>query len=237
MSERMLDILHRKTSCEPPTPRSGEHGDHDRATHNMNYHAVVVFHKDSENRPCRPVLSIIHLSSKPDRLRDEIVSNPRGLEILKACQLCDEPTNSPHDFATDMTNLLTVTAVSITDDEAVAMINNIARINTWVSHSRIRLTERSNFPRIPVSMHKYIPTSKGSVKEIETASTSTDVALAVLAMREGLNQSRSLYSLLERLHTYVSTPENFYDAISLYSRPLDLTSFRSNAFRYITTTT
>jgi hypothetical protein len=132
-------------------------------------------------------------------------------------------------------NILCIRAVSITDKEASGMINNIAKINTWASHTDIRLTERSNLAFVPVSLHKYIPIAKCSIKTLETVSTVTDVHVAVLALRESIDTDRSLYTLLERLHAVLSTPADLDDAMSLFSRRLCIESFKKNAFRFITT--
>ncbi|KAJ1466411.1 hypothetical protein T484DRAFT_1756649 [Baffinella frigidus] len=233
MSARMMNIMRTTTSNDDlGIPLNTIHNDQDRATHNMNYHLLVIFHKDLENRPCRPVLSIVHLNSKPEALRTEILSNPRGSPIITTCQLCDPSINTANDLAVDPTKILCICTVSITDDEANAAINNVALLNTHTSQPGISLTQRSNIVLVPMPLHRYIPTGMGSIRKVKTAKTATDVELGVLVLRESINKARSLYARLSRLHAAFSTPENFYDAISLFTRKLDVFSFNSGAFRY-----
>jgi hypothetical protein len=226
----------RKTTSNsyPDVPIHGEEGDQDRATHNMNYHVLVIFHKDRDNRPCRPVVCVVHLNSRPDAFRTEVITNPRGSPILTTCQLCDPSVNTPEAFSIDHGNILCICTVSITDEEAGTMINNVSKINTRVSRPDIVLTERSNIAIVPLSLHKFIPYGMGSIKKIQTAATVTDVEVAILLIRESVNKARSLYSRLSRLHAAASTPLNMYDALYTFSRQLDINSFKCNAFRYIT---
>jgi hypothetical protein len=234
MSYNMMEIMRKTTSNSyPDIPVPGEDGSHDRATHNMNYHVLVVFHRDQDVRPCRPVVSVIHLNSRPDEYRTEVLTNPLGSPILTTCQLCDTYINSSNSISTNHENILGVFALSITDEEARCLINDISEINTRISHNRTLLTERSNIILVPLALHKFIPYGMGSIHKFQTSKAVTDVELAILSLRESLNNARSIHAKLCRLHAAASTPVNLYDAISTFSRRIDLNSFRHNALRFV----
>jgi hypothetical protein len=207
----------------------------DRATHNMNYHLVVIFHKDVDKRPCRPVVQVVHLANPPATRSQDIVANPYGASILKTCQLCDPSTNSIHDFTIQHDKILCVYATGITDDEAAVMISNVSSVNTIVIQKQMQLSQRSNIMLMPLFIQKELKIGVCSIAALKASSTATDVQLAVLLVRESMNPARSICVRLRALHPYMATPENLHDAMSMFMRHLDLYSFRNNAFKFITT--
>jgi hypothetical protein len=203
-------------------------------SHTMNYHLVMVFHKDTESRPCRPVVSVVRLSSAPHTLVDDIRANPQGLQMVTSCQLGDTSINTTHYFSVQLSKVLCIRAVSITDTEASAMIGNMSILNTSIAQNNTSLTERSNLVLAPVWSHRFMQFGPTSVKSITHLTSATDVQLAVLLMRDSFNKARSIWTRLERLQPYMATPENLYDAVSLFSRKIDINSFKVDSFRFFT---
>jgi hypothetical protein len=204
----------------------------DRATHNMNYYVLIVFHADVDMRPCNPIVRVVNLPKTPDTLQHQLLLNPLGLQMLTACQLCDPCINTKHDFAVDMFKLLSVYALSITDDEASTLINNVADINTNVSKNRTILTQRSNIALVPRFFHRSVQLGVRSIVQVRTAYSATDVQLCIILLRESLNSARSVCVQLRALHPYLATPENLQDALTIFTRSLDREAFKKGAFKF-----
>jgi hypothetical protein len=204
----------------------------ERATHNMNYYVLIVFHADVDMRPCSPIVRIVALEKEADIRQEEILLNPRGVQMRTTCQLCDNCINTTQQFGIDMFKLLSVYALRITDDEASRLINNVADINTNVSQNQTTLSERSNVSLIPRSMHRSVQMGVRSIVQIRTASSATDVQLSIILLRESLNSARSVCVELRALHPYLATPENFQDALSTFTRSLDKHAFRRDCFKF-----
>ena len=205
-----------------------------RAVHKRNYHLLLIFHADLDRRPCRPVLQVVHLSCHPETLSSDIHANPRGVEILTTCQLCDPSTNSTTSFRVDLQKILCVCSANITKIEASLIINNVSKINTHTVHKSVTLTERSNIAFVPRWTHKFFKVGKFSIGNIDNISSATDVQVAILLIRESIDKARSLWSHVDALHPFMSTPENLYEAVSTFTRNLDTASFKSGAFKFIT---
>jgi hypothetical protein len=208
--------------------------DADNATHTKNYFLVIIFHKDVETRPCRPVVRLITLAKPPDTLEDDIACNPLGSAMTSACQLCDASLNSVYASTVDESKLLCIYALSITDQEAVDMTNNISRVNTTISRNSITLTERSNMLLMPTVMHRYIPQGATKILHIQEATSMTDSQISIILLSQSLNTARSLSVKLRALHTYLATPESLHDSVVMFMRKLDITAFKGNAFKFMT---
>ncbi|KAJ1482393.1 hypothetical protein T484DRAFT_1747608 [Baffinella frigidus] len=198
----------------------------ERATHNMHYYLVVIFHADVEKRPCRPILRVVHLTTPPALVRADIIKQ-RGVEMLVTCQLCDTAVKTRGELGIDPFKLLCVYTLSITDTEASTLIGNIAEVNTHVASSGMSLSHRSNIALLPRVMHRMVSSSLRSIFHLRLASTATDVQLSVLLLRESLNTKRSVSVKLHALHPYLSTPEHLFESLASCMRPLDLFAFRS----------
>ena len=223
-----MDTVHKTTS------RSDEDTEIDRSTHTKNYYLLVLFHADLDQRPCRPVLQVVHLSQKPETMSCDIHANPQGVDILTTCQLCDPSTNSRCAFHVDLNKLLCVCAVNITDTEASIIVNHVSKINVHTAQNNVTLTERSNIAFAPTWIHKYLKVGKHTIGNIDNMSNATDVQVAILLIQESIDKSRSIWSQTNALHPSMSTPENLYDAISDFTRNLDTESFKRGAFKFIT---
>ena len=204
----------------------------DRSTHDKNYYLLILFHADLDKRPCRPVLQVVHLNRRPETTSPNIHENPQGVEIVTTCQLCDPLTNSTCPFRVDLKSILCICAVNVTDSEAFALITNVSKINTHTT-KQITLSERSNLALAPMWMHKYVKSTSYSISNIEEMSYATDVQLAIMLIRESIDKSRSLWSKTNALHSFLTTPENLYDYISIFTRNIDIQYFKINAFKFI----
>jgi hypothetical protein len=226
MRESTAPLIHKNTtdSCS-----------WDRATHNMNYHLIIVFHFDMDKRPCRPELQVVHTTHPPATSSEDIMLNPNGTPILTTCRLCDPFSDSESNFPVDNQGIMCILATPITDDEAAQVIANIALINSTITQSNIDLSERSNVQLCPLFLHKKIHMGVRSIANIKTLSTATDVQLLILLMRESMNPARSVCVRLNVLHPYLATPTNVYDTISTFMRKLNVYSFRRQAFKFVTT--
>lgn len=204
---------------------------HERATHNMNYHLLLIFHSDVDMRPCRPILRVVHLCKTPGVLAVDIDAN-KPPEILTTCQLGDQSMNSAHEFVVDPRKLLCVYALSITDSEAAVVINNVAKINTDIVKNRTALTQRSNLAFFPMFLQRGVRSGMRSMYHLCKASSVTDVQICIITMRESLNHARSINAKLRTLHPYLATSENFHNAIETFTRPLDVYCFKRGVFKY-----
>ena len=200
-------------------------------THNMNYHLLVVFHADTDKRPCRPVVRLVHLPTAPHTHRNDIIANPRGVEMVKACQLCEMCSDSSN-LPVDNLKIHCVKALAITDTEAGYMLNTVADINQQVSVRNFSLSHRSNLALIPRLFHGAFPRGVASVFQLRVSSNATDVQLAVLMLQEVLNPNRSVSMKIHMLHPYLATPENLHDALSLFTKTLDTFAFKSDTFKF-----
>jgi hypothetical protein len=207
----------------------------DRATHNMNYHVIIVFHFDMDKRPCRPVLQVVHTAHPPATISQDILLNPHGAPILTTCCLCDPFSGFESNLTVDNHEIMCILATPLTDDEAARMITNVALINSTIARSNIDLSERSNVQLCPLFLHKKINMGVRSIANIKTLSTATDVQLLILLMRESMNPARSVCVRLNGLHPYLATPTNVYDTISTFMRKLNVYSFRRQSFKFSTT--
>jgi hypothetical protein len=205
----------------------------DKAVNKRNYHLLIIFHTDLEKRPCRPVVQIVHLPYQPETLSYDIQENPKGVEILTTCQLCDPSTNSPTSFRVDLQKILCVCSASITDTEASRLINNVSKINNHAAKDGVMLTQRSNLAFIPRWAHKFFKLGKVPLCSIDNMSSATDVQVAILLILESIDKARSVWMRVQSLHPVMSTPENLYDALSTFTRNLDTRSYKVGAFRYI----
>jgi hypothetical protein len=205
----------------------------DKAVHKKNYHLLIIFHSDLEKRPCRPVLQVVHLPYPPETLSSGIHANPKGVEILTTCQLCDPSTNSPTSFRVDLQKILCVCSVGITDTEASRLINNVSKINNHVARDSVTLTHRSNFAFVPRWTHKFLKIGKFSLNSLDNMSSATDVHVAILLILESIDKARSLWVDVQALHRAMSTPENLFDSLSSFTRNLDTKTFKVGAFKYI----
>ena len=204
-----------------------------KAVHKRNYHLLIIFHSDLEKRPCRPVLQVVHLTNPPEILISDIHANPKGVEILTTCQLCDPSTNSPSSFRVDKQRIICVCSVGITDIEASLLINNVSKINNHATQDSVTLTQRSNFAVVPRWAHKFLKLGKFSIDNLDNMSSATDVQVAILLITESIDKSRSLWSQVHALHPVMATPENLYDTVSDFTRKVDINSFKCGAFKYI----
>ena len=202
------------------------------ATHAMNYYLIVAFHADVDMRPCNPVLRVVHLAKHADTLQHQLIHNPTGVAMLTTCQLCDACINTKQEFSIDTYKLLSITALSITDGEAYTLTNNVADMNMHVSKNQTVLTHRSNIGLVPRFLHRSVQIGVRSLMQARSTSSVTDVQLCIILIRESLSSARSISVQLRALHPYLSTPENFYDALAIFSRSLHVPSFKSGAFRF-----
>jgi hypothetical protein len=230
MTTRKQDKYIGSTTEEPLVCNNVDEAD--RPTHNMNYYVLIIFHADVDRRPCRPIVRVVHLPKAADTLQKDLHSNPNGIPILTTCQLCDPCINTPHALTVDMYTLLSVYALAITDTEANSIINNVAEINTNVSSNQIVLTHRSNISLVPRWLHRSIQIGVRSIAQVRSASSVTDVQLCILLLRESFNSARSLSVQLRSLHPSLATPENFKDALTLFTRAIDVSLFKKDAFKF-----
>ena len=205
---------------------------HERSTHNMNYFLIVLFHADVDKRPCRPVVRVVHLTRPPPLVRAD-TTDYSAIEMLVTCQLCDTSVNSPGDLCVEPLKLLCSYALSITDTEANQMINNVADINTQTAARSLRLSHRSNISLLPRFMHRGVQTGIRSIFHVRLASSATDVQLAVILLRESLNEARSITVKLRSLHPYLATPEHLFESVASFMRPLDLFTFKAGNFKFL----
>ena len=234
---------------------------HNRLINNMNYHVIIIFHADTERRPCQPVVKVVTLKTTPATgtvagvgaeagagtgggaggwtvgEQKDIGPDLKGVhtrtDIITTCQLCDSCVGSDYHTSIDPQKLLCVYAMSITDTEANDMIGNVASINAILFGNRTTISERSNFALLPRALHRFVQhVCMRSIKQLRTASRSTDVQLCILLLRESLNHARSINAKLRALHPYLTTPENLHDAIDTFTRPLDTSAFKKGVFRF-----
>ena len=220
-----------KQTLTSPLPDTAEDGI-ECATHAMNYYLIVAFHSDVDMRPCNPVLRVIHLAKHADTLQNELLHNPHGTPMLTTCQLCDSCVNTKQEFWIDTYKLLCISAISVTDGEAYTLINNVADINMHIARNQTVLSQRSNIGLLPRFFHRSVQIGVRSLMQVRSAPSATDVQLCMILLRESLSSARSVCVQLRALHPYLSTPENLYDALTLFSRPLDVPSFKSGAFKF-----
>jgi hypothetical protein len=230
MTTRKRDKYNGSTTEEPLVLNNVD--EEDRATHNMNYYVLIAFHSDVDRRPCKPVVRVIHLHKAADVLQKDLHSNPLGVPILTTCQLCDPCINTPHSLSIDTYTLLSVYAIAVTDAEANSFINNVADINTNVASNQTMLTHRSNIALVPRFLHRSVQIGVRSVAQVRTASSATDVQLCIILLRESLNAARSMNVPLHALHPSLATPENFKDALTLYTRAIDIPLFKKDCFKF-----
>lgn len=202
----------------------------DSETRNMNYHVLVIFHLDSESRPCRPVIRAITLPEEPQNNRSDIIANPRGVSMVRSCQLCDTSSRSYSNLTVDKMKIHSVYDLAITDKEAKYVLSTVEEINKVMSH--IWLENRSNFTFLPKALHHVFPANIRSILHLRIASSVTDVQLAILLLRESLNPGRAIIVKLQTMHPYMSTPDNLHEAIALFARKLDTLCFKTDKFRF-----
>lgn len=207
---------------------------HDELTpvHNLNYYVLLIFHTDVDMRPCNPVLQVINLPTSRDTLQHQLLLNPHGISMVKACQLCDQCINSAYEFEIEKHKILSIYALSITDTEARAFINKVSLVNTCVSSNQMILTQRSNIGFVPRIFHRAVQMGVRSVMQVQTAQTLTDVQLCIILLRESLDSARAVSVNLRALHPYLATPENLQDALTIYTRSLDKEAFKSGKFKF-----
>jgi hypothetical protein len=228
----IMNRMRRDTSAVDVTRERADE-DMDHATHTKNYFLVVVFHKDVEKRPCRPVLRLVTLAKPPDILEADIAANPHGSQMVIACQLCDASLNSTYSTSIDLTKFLCSYALSVTDQEAVDFTNNISRINTAIFQNTMVLSERSNMLLMPTRMHRYMPQGCTKILHMQETKNTTDTQMSIIALTQSLNPSRSLCVKIGELNTYLATPENLHDSLTMFMRKLDPVVFKSNTFKFM----
>jgi hypothetical protein len=197
----------------------------------MNYYLLVIFHADTDKRPCRPVVRLVHLPHAPQTNRNDTTANPRGVEMVNACQLC-EMCSDRNNLVVDNLKIHSVKALAITDAEAGYMLNSVADINQQVSVRNFSLSHRSNLALIPRILHGAFPKGVATVFQLRVASSATDVQLAILMLQDILNPGRSVSMKIHMLHPYLATPDNLHDALSLFTQPLDTFAFKSDSFKF-----
>ena len=199
---------------------------------NLNYQLLLIFHADSERRPCRPVIQIISLPTAPNTILNSSTSTPEGNEIKVSCQLGDSSVTTAHHLDVDSDKILCVYMLSLTDTEAGKMITKTSKFNTLFSQNNMVLTERSNFVLVPVIFQKNFPVGARRISDMWNASSATDVQVAVILMMEGLEKSRSITARIERLHPYLATCENLMEAISIFMRKIEISNFNLGIMKF-----
>ena len=211
---------------------SGDVQEQEEASRSLNYQLLIIMHADVEMRPCRPILRIVSLPTPPNTVLSRIDSIPDGRDIVVTCQLGD--CNMITDTCLALTNkkILCVYALSLTDAEANSTINNISQLNTLFTQNSTVLSERSNLALLPVFLHKTIQIGARCISDMKNYSTATDCQIAIIAIMESIDKSRSLSVRVGRLHPYLSTPENLHEAISMFMRSLDVSAFKNECFKF-----
>ena len=197
-----------------------------------NHQVVIIFHLDSDRRPCRPVVQLIDLPVDPQTTRNDIISNPRGVSMNKVCQVCDASLEPSDELTIDKFKIHSVYALAVTDAEARYVLHAVSDINLQVGLRHISLSHRSNLALIPRVFHKTFPAGVRSIFHLRVASSATDVQLAVLMLRESINPGRAITVKLQAMHPYLTTPDNLHDVVSLFTRKLDTFSFKSDSFKF-----
>ena len=122
--------------------------------------------------------------------------------------------------------------VSLTDAEANSMINKVSQLNTLFTQNLTVLSERSNIALVPVFFHKNIMVGMRCISDMKNCSFATDCQIAIIAILESVDKSRSLSVRVGRLHPYLATPENIHEAISIFMRKLDISAFKNGSFKF-----
>ena len=164
--------------------------------------------------------------------RSDIVAHPRGVNMLRSCQLCDTSSGSHSNLTVDKMKLHSVYDLAITDAEAKYVLSTVADINMQVSKRRISIENRSNFALFPRVLHHVFPANIRSILHLRIASSVTDVQLAIIMLRESLNPGRAIIVKLQEMHPYMTTPDNLHEAIALFARKLDPLCFKTDTFRF-----
>ena len=204
----------------------------DASLHEMNYYVVVVLHADVDKRPCNPVVQVVHLTKPPQVSMTEGATPSPGVEILLNCQLCGPSVPRSSELRVNALKVCSVFALSLTDLEANIMINNVNDMNQQIVKYDIGVSQRSNLAFLPRFLHRSLPLGLRSIVGMRFATSATDVQLAVLLLRESLNESRSVALQLERLHPFLATPSNLQDAIGTFTRKVHVPSFLRGTFKF-----
>ena len=204
----------------------------EEASRSQNYQLIITMHADVEMRPCRPILRIVSLPTEPNTVLSRTDSIPNGKHMVSTCQLGDCSTVTDTHLATTNAKVLCVYALSLTDAEANSMINKVSQLNTLFMQNNTVLSERSNIALLPVFFHKTIQIGARCISDMKNCSSATDCQIAIIAIMESIDKSRSLSIRVGRLHPYLSTPENLHEAISTFMRRLDISAFKHECFKF-----
>lgn len=191
----------------------------------MHYHVAMIFHKDADGRPCRPLLHILNFETAPETMRDKILQNYEGVESKPVCtlQTCSAAVHDPR-------NIYRVYAVRVSDSEARRFMNNIAASNILTSRKGFTVVERTNLSLAPRWLHNSMQVGTRNMKHLSQVSTVTDTQLAMIVLRESLDPCRALYAAFWDLHPYLSTPENLFDTFITGSRRVETLRWKAGKF-------
>jgi len=203
------------------------------ANNSMNYFMVITFYYDVEMRPCSPVIRLINLEKKPEKLMDDIHANPRGEELKTICQLCNLRSGLDEVPNLRTNSILSIFALKITNSEAIIAKNTICEVNGELSKNCIRLSERTNLAMLPRLFHQSMYSSFKHLSQLQFVSSCTDVQLGIMLLRECTSSGRSIHQRLKTLHSFLATPENFHDVVSAFMRPIDIKCFSRGFFKFL----
>jgi hypothetical protein len=199
----------------------------------LNHQLLIIFHCDSEMRPCRPIVRIVSLPTAQNTPSSNRLQNPNGTVMDTTCQLSDSLANTNNQLEVDNDQVICVYALGLTDVEACTMIHKVSVLNNLFVKKGIVLSQRSNMALVPVVFQNSIPIGARCIEDMNYASAATDVQIAIIVMLESINKSRSLAVRINRLHPYLATPENFHEAVSMFMRKLDVSAFKDNRLKFM----
>jgi len=234
--DALIDIDESQNSMEHDTTSDREE---EEAPRTLNYQLLLVMHADSEMRPCCPLLRVVSLPIPPNRISSERTSlepssNKGGIQMTTVCQLRNSMSKRTNYVATEVRRVLCIYAVSMTDTEAAVMIQKISQLNSMFSNNILSHTQRSNIAMVPVVFHCNIPIGIRCIDDVKNVSAITDVQLTIISMMEGIDKSRSLSVRIGRLHPYLATPENLYEAISVFMRRIEIDAYEHGFMKFCT---
>ena len=233
--KRDASAFHMLNASQNFMDRGGECESEEEASRSLNYQLLIIMHADVEMRPCRPVLRVVSLPTPLNVSLSRMDSNPDGRCMDLTCQLGDCAVNTVDHLVVEDRKILCIYALSLTDAEANSMINKVSQLNTIFTQNLTVLSERSNIALVPVFFHKTIMIGMRCISDMKDCSAATDCQIAIIAMMESVDKSRSLSVRVGRLHPYLATPENIHEAISVFMRKLDISAFKNGFFKFTKT--
>ena len=210
-----------------------EEDEEDDYSKKLNYQLLVIMHCDSEMRPCRPMLRIVGLQTSPNTSSSDHLANPDGIAMQITCQLADPLSNAICQLEVDNDQIICVYALGLTDVEACTMIHKISVLNNMFVQKGTVLSQRSNMALVPVYFQSAVPIGARCIEDMKKVSSATDVQIAIIAMLESINKSRSLAVRIDRLHPYLATPENLHEAVSMFMRKLNVSAFKDHRLKFM----